>query len=345
MASFRKLKNGKYQATIFIGRDLDGKQIRKYITCETLKECKKAAAELEAQSNLSNISSMCFDVWISKWLEINEARLSPSTFLAYKMYSDVHLIPYFKRTKLNKITDIQITDFINTELKTISKCTVKKHFVFLRKVLFDALKNDSPMIGMSAPIPDKYKPHIVTTEEFKTIYELFKGDKYEIVILLAGLCGMRRGEIFGLRWKDVDFKNSELKIRNAVVTSKNGYVDKPPKSNNGIRDIKAPQIVMDKLKELKPNILGIDEKVMSQCPDSFTNYYINKMEKAELDIRFHDLRHYHATWLYENGIPDLYVAERLGHDVKVLKGIYQHLGVDKKKSLDKSIANSLNNII
>lgn len=54
-------------------------------------------------------------------------------------------------------------------------------------------------------------------------------------------------------------------------------------------------------------------------------------------IRFHDLRHYHANWLYSQGIPDQYAAKRLGHDIQTLKTIYQHLGVDKKEEIDNNI--------
>ena len=67
--------------------------------------------------------------------------------------------------------------------------------------------------------------------------------------------------------------------------------------------------------------------------------------KAQLNVqsvkipkfRFHDLRHYHATSLYENNIADQYAAERMGHDIKVLKGIYQHLGLNKKKEEDEKV--------
>ena len=73
-------------------------------------------------------------------------------------------------------------------------------------------------------------------------------------------------------------------------------------------------------------------------PDSYTSYLSKLAETEKLPkIRLHFLRHYHATWLYENDVPDHLSAERLGHDIKVLKKIYQHLGVEKKKEINRKI--------
>jgi integrase len=68
---------------------------------------------------------------------------------------------------------------------------------------------------------------------------------------------------------------------------------------------------------------------------------INLQESPLSDIRFHDLRHYHATFLHNNGIPDQYAADRLGHDIMVLKKIYQHLDQDTKKASDAKMMDLL----
>ena len=75
-------------------------------------------------------------------------------------------------------------------------------------------------------------------------------------------------------------------------------------------------------------------------PDSFSTNFGEWIQSKKLpDVTFHALRHYHATYLYEQGIPDKYVADRLGHDIVVLKQIYQHIGVDSEKALDEKIKN------
>ena len=73
-------------------------------------------------------------------------------------------------------------------------------------------------------------------------------------------------------------------------------------------------------------------------PDSFSSYFAEMVRENELpQVRFHDLRHYHASWLYARNIPDQRAAELLGHDIKVLKTIYQHLGLDRRVEIDDNI--------
>jgi integrase len=88
-----------------------------------------------------------------------------------------------------------------------------------------------------------------------------------------------------------------------------------------------------------------DNPIFTYNPHSFTKKFskiINDPEKKLPKIRFHDLRHYHASLLYKNNVPDLYAAERLGHDISVLKKIYQHLGLEEKKDLDNKVKNLFN---
>ena len=77
---------------------------------------------------------------------------------------------------------------------------------------------------------------------------------------------------------------------------------------------------------------------LQQNPHSFTKKYFKILAQRKLPkIRFHDLRHYHASLLYKNNVPDQYAAERLGHDIWVLKKIYQHLGLEENKELDQKV--------
>jgi len=87
----------------------------------------------------------------------------------------------------------------------------------------------------------------------------------------------------------------------------------------------------------QPNNEG-DHRIFNMRPDSYSSYFAEFIRDNNLPvIRFHDLRHYHASWLYARGIPDQYAAQRLGHDIAILKSIYQHLGLDKQIEIDDSI--------
>jgi len=121
MASFKKRPNGAYQAAIFIGRDENGKQMFKYVTRPTLKECKAAAREIEqelADGNLSNMVRVRVTAWIEEWIEINRHELSPSTVLLYKLYLKAHYAPFFKNMTLGAINNVHIEKFKAEKLKT-----------------------------------------------------------------------------------------------------------------------------------------------------------------------------------------------------------------------------------
>ena len=86
--------------------------------------------------------------------------------------------------------------------------------------------------------------------------------------------------------------------------------------------------------------------MFSTRPDNLSSEFSDRMKKIGLQgIRFHDLRHYYASWLYEQGIQDHIAAEIMGHDIMVLKQIYQHIGVDKKKEVFEHIRNLQDNKI
>lgn len=347
MASIKKNANGTYSATVYVGRDANGKNLRKYITKDTLKECKNAVRELEeevANSTLNNLSMMKMSDYMDKWLIINKPLLSSTTVKGYKMYIERHFKPAFGRMKVSQITEMHIKEYLAEKLDTLSSTTVRKHFFTLSKILYDAMKTKSPCIDIKPPKNAEFKPMIPTEDQFKEIYVTFKENSLEdeAIILLAGWCGLRRGEIFALKWDDIDEKDGTIRIDEAVALEEEGYQFdfKEPKSHNGIRTLAAPDYLIELLKTIKSSRSSIQHEIFTQNPHSFTKKYKRIiLEKNLPQVRFHDLRHYHASLLYKNNVPDLYAAERLGHDIWVLKKIYQHLGLEETKEIDQKVKN------
>jgi integrase len=260
------------------------------------------------------------------------------------MYVDKHFKPYFKNLKLNQINEIHVKQYINDKLKDLSPTTVRKHFLILRRMLQDVLKHKNPAKDIKPPTKEDYKPHVLTDGEFKKIHDFFKGHKYEPIILLAAWCGLRRGEIFALKWDDIDWEKAILRIDEASCITKEGnYIDKKPKSKNGLREIIVPDYLLDLLFKIRKSQKKIKPRIFNIRPDQCSSFFAQKIRENDLPpIRFHDLRHYHATWLYKQGIPDQYAAQRLGHDIQVLKGIYQHLDVDRQTELDEKVKSLYN---
>lgn len=344
MASIRKNSNGTYTATVYVGRDANDKMLRKYVTRPGLKEVKSAARELEedvASRDLSNVSIMKISYYMDAWLDINRPLLAPTTVKSYKGYVENHFKPFFGRLKMHQITELHIKAYIAEKIPDLSATTIRKHFFTLQKMFRDALKYKSPCLGVKPPKPSDFKPVVPTEKQFDDIHKAFTnaGPEYETAILLAGWCGLRRGEIFALKWDDIDEEKGFIRVDEAMALKEDKYEFelKDPKSSKGMRDVPAPEGLIERLTAIKQKQKSIRHRVFTINPDQFTRKYNRIIKKLGLKIRFHDIRHYHASILYKNNVPDLYAAEKLGHDIWVLKRIYQHLGMDDKKEIDEKV--------
>lgn len=373
MASFRKNPNGTYTGTVYVGRDADGKMLREYVTRDTLKEAKAAAREIEndiASRDLSKVGKMKMSKYMDVWMDINKPFLAPTTIKSYKGYIKNHFKGYFGSMVVNQVTDIYIKDYMAKKLLILSPTTVRKHYFVLQKMFREALKNKSPCIGVKPPKENDYKPVLLTEKQFVDIRNAFAavGPEHEAVILLAGWNGMRRGEIFALKDDDIDEENGLVRVDEALALKEEDYTFEltDPKSDRGIRDIATPDYLIELLLKIieknkkkriakqkkSKKVVSLSDKradaetaypIFSITPSGWSGLYTKVVTTKNLPkVRFHDLRHYHASFLYKNKVPDLYAAERLGHDIWVLKKIYQHLGLEERKNMDDKVRNLLN---
>lgn len=361
MASIRKRPNGTWQAAIYVGRDAKGKQLFEYVTRDSQKECKAAAREIEqelAEGRLTKIPNMRLSAWIEQWLEINKDRLSPSTVALYTTYAKLHYAE-IGHLKLNQLNEIQLTKFMTSKLKTMSRASVRRLMSALKKMLFDALKHKSPAKDIALPDPEKNPIRLLTDKEMEQIHNDVRGTRDEPIILLAAWCGLRRGEIFALKWDDIDWAKGVVRVdESRCITEENDYIDKRPKSENGVREVVVPEYLLNLLEDLKKSQMQVSDKpkkkskvkktekenkearIFDMRPDSWSSYFAKLVrDKNWPEISTHSLRHYHASWLYAQNIPDQYAAARLGHDIQILKSIYQHLGLDKRHEIDDNIRN------
>ncbi len=372
MASFRKNPNGTYTGTVYVGRDADGKMLREYVTRDTLREARAAARKIEndiESRDLSKVGKMKMSKYLDVWMDINKPFLAPTTIKSYNGYIKNHFKGYFGNMAVNQITDLHIKDYIAKKLLTLSPTTVRKHFFVLQKMFREALKNKSPCIGVKPPKANDYTPTLPTEEEFDLIRHAFAaiGPEHEAVILLAGWNGMRRGEIFALKDDDIDEENGRIRVDEALALKEDDYTFelKDPKSDKGRRDIATPDYLTELLLKIiesnkkkraakskgREKVVSLTDKradaetaypIFSITPDGWSSLYADVIAANDLPkVRFHDLRHYHASFLYKNNVPDLYAAERLGHDIWVLKRIYQHLGLKERQDMDNKVKNLL----
>lgn len=151
------------------------------------------------------------------------------------------------------------------------------------------------------------------------IHDVVKGTRDKPIFLLAAWCELRRGEVLALKWNDLDWEKGTLRVRvdeSYCINDNNLYEDKRPKSENGIRVVAIPEYLMNLPEELrkakfgklepvkKVKILDHDQpknegdyRIFNMRPNSYSSYFAEFIRANNLPaIRFHDLRHYHASW-------------------------------------------------
>ena len=173
------------------------------------------------------------------------------------------------------------------------------------------------------------KIEVLTEAELADLLEHLKGHWLYMPTLLAAGTGLRRGEVLGLRWQDVDFKKGTLQVTQAVEIVGGKIAIKPPKTERSSRTIKLPEALKSQLgrhrkeqleQRLKVGLGGRSELFFTRSlgepvnPDWLTEPFAKRVKAAGLKpITFHGLRHTHITLLLKSGVPVHVVSARAGH--------------------------------
>lgn len=309
------------------------------------KMLKARVDELEYQikNNLYlDESNATLEEYLLEWHKTYTQKLAETTQQLYKMYIDKHIAPGIGTLRVKEIKPMQLQQFYNEKMKSgMSGNTVGKLHTFLNRALGDAIKNRliryNPCEGVEKPKSRKNPIGICDEDNFFTLLEKTKGTYDEICILLAGVCGLRRGEVFGLRLSDIDFKKCTISIVQTMTRFSGEWIIKPPKSESGQRRIQVPQFVIDAINNYLTSLEVVPERIMGKyTPDYYSKHFRKLLASHQLPhIRFHDLRHFNATIMLKYGVPDKIASERLGHSrVQVTREVYQHVlsDMDKKAS-------------
>jgi len=219
------------------------------------------------------------------------------------------------------------------------------------RVLREALKHaviDGVLVANPAdrvPAPRRVRRELDVLDQAQTarLLELAKGTRLYIPVLLAVAAGLRRGEVLGLRWDDLDLRAGTLSVQQTLEATKHGLSLKPPKTPKSRRMVPLPAFAIEVLREHERlvaehrlqlgsayqnhNLVCAAPDGKPWNPDTLTPAFADFICRSDLPrIRFHDLRHGHATLLLKHGIHPKIVSERLGHaTVGLTLDTYSHV--------------------
>jgi integrase len=333
MATAKKLPSGSWRCQA--SKVIDGKKIRKSFTSADKRQAERLALEWQtdiAQSSANNITLL---EAYRRYIDAKRNVLSPSTVRAYEKLSKYSLqdVMHFK---VDKLTIEILQRSINIYAADHSPKSVRNCSGLLSAVL----KMFRPGFNLNVTLPQKEKKtvYIPTDEDMKTVFKIIKDTEYEIPVMLAAFAGMRQGEICALTSDDV---KGDLVIINKslVLTPEGELINKSPKTFSSYRTVEIPNVLAEKLKDLKGKIVRLTPRALS--------IGFGRMLKRNNipHFRFHDLRHYYVSTLHSIGIPDKYIMAQGGWSTNhVMQTVYNHVLADKKSEFSSKASSHFDNI-
>lgn len=378
MASYKILssreedKLPRIKITVELGYDARGKRIRRHktVTVNSLSErvIQKAitAFELDVSNDKpTEYNDITYQDATNLWLKNHVSGLAEKSRRAYE-WNIAESVRFFGNIKVKNMKKINFVEFknhlIDNDIKVAKGIFDTSKAVLTKMVEWEMIdRNPSQGITMNK---SKSKMDFYNKKEINQLFEVLNecDAKHRLIIKLAILSGMRRAEIAGLTIENVDFKNNRIHVKhNLNYSKKDGYYLGPTK-NKKERTLVMPPVFMMELKafvfEVRKNKLALGDKnrTLPGMNLVFANYngypneesHISKTFLKILDlhnlrrIRFHDLRHSHASLLLSLGEKMKVIQERLGHSsITLTMDTYSHLTEED----EQSAANLLNDIL
>ena len=326
----RRLPSGQYHVRLRLG----GETI--YITRPTEREA-TAAAKLVKAEYVNGIrthigsSSTLYDV-VGDYIDARAAVISPSTLRGYQAYQRTRFQAYMQRP----VSSIKWQQMINEEARLgVSPKTLKNAWGLVRSAL--AAIGMEASVRLPAQIPRE--KDWLTMDEIRTFSDAIRGQPGEIGALLA-LCSLRRSEIYGLQWEDVDLEADRIRVHRSLVLGE----DAAPVLRQQNKTAASTRTVPIMIEQLHDALAAVEDKTGPVVPGNIGTLrkQISRACKAAglPDVGVHGLRHSFASMCYALGVPEL-AAMQLGgwSDYQTMRRIYTHLSEkDREKSADRIAA-------
>ena len=360
------------QKSIATGISVTGNNKRKAIDVRNsiLAEWKEKITE--------NYQDILFSDYLKRWLETVKHAIDETTYSSYKATIDNQICPYFAKheIKLDELEPHHIQDFytwkMNKAKRKVNANTIRHYHANIHKALGDAVRakyiqrNPAGKEHITLPKVVPFKADFYTVEEMHTLLEAIKGHKIETPVYLASWFGLRRGELLGLRWQDIDFDTMTLSV-NGVITDKgndsrseNIKYRPRAKTATSLRTLPLTPEVSEFLLHLKNvqannyklagnsyNTKWIDFICVDAIGDLIKPEYLSRAFRLFLirnglrHIRLHELRHSNASLLLDNGVDMRMLQLWLGHSNFNTTVGYAHHRVDRKRELGSVLSKAL----
>ena len=340
--SIRKRKDGRWEGRYTAGHDPEtGKAIYKNVLGKTQAEVKEKLKQAigEAQAlDIAKAGKYTVGEWMEVWFQdYAKIKVRPSSHQTYQGYIHNHIRPNIGDIPLEKLTSLDLQKFYKKLLTTgrvdrveakgqpkgLSAKTVRN----IHQILSSALKLaqgqrlilTNPAEGCALPRVEHQEMKTLTTVQLASFFrEARESGVFELYYLELAT-GLRRGELLGLKWEDIDLERGDLRVRRQISRINGEVVEAPLKTKNAYRTLPLAEDTVSVLKEQRRKV-GNSPWVFPSpnggpiSPDSVLHMLHRVLKRAGLPkVRFHDLRHTFATLALQNGVDVKTVSGMLGH--------------------------------
>jgi integrase len=328
---------------------------RRYVSGKTREQVRHKLTEAMANRDRGIVyddENLTVEEYLDCWFSDSvRGTVRESTYSRDRYLATNHVKPALGRLKLKNLNALHLQGLYRERLDSgLSGSTVQKMHHVLHKALAQAVRwtliPRNPADDVKAPTPTPKEMHPLSAEEARRLLDTARGDRLEALYVLAIHTGMRRGELLGLKWDDIDLENATVRVRRTLTRIDNGkrLALGPPKNKQSRRTIRLTERAVEALRSHLEQQLGEIDALGDLYKDQglvFTTgagTLINPsnlrqrslaplLKRAGLpQITFHDLRHTCASLLFQRNVHPKFVQELLGHaSVAITLDTYSHM--------------------
>ncbi len=361
-----------YYVSMELGRDENGKRIKQYRTFPTLAAARNglrdfhAGLERELERKLAPAQELDLSHWLEYWMDsIVRPNRAETTVYAYQKIIDNHIDPALGTVPLKRLTPKMVQEYYTETQRAngLSSNTMRRHHDLLSSALRSAVRQDvipaSPMERVEPPRVRTTESYFYNNQELKLLYQKIEGNILELAVKLAGSLGMRREEICGLKWENVDLQRHLVLIREARTAYGATIVQKETKNRSSVRTLYLPDEVyllleQEQARQQQERCLQsptynptdhviLDAKGVPYSPNALSLAFTRFVKKNDLPrLTFHGLRHTFATIASCQGASLFDIGKALGHSTPATTGrIYTHLVDRTHEELVQRVSDAL----
>lgn len=356
----RKRGKAAWSIILELPREADGSRRQKWHTVHGTKkdaerELARLITEIETGAYVEPTKYTVAEL-LERWLvDYAKPNVAGKTYERYAEIVRNTLTPALGHHPLTRLQPLHIQSFYSDMLQNgrkgsrggLSAQTVRHYHRVLHKALRDAVRwrllARNPADAVEAPRVVRKEMKVLDASQVGHLLESANGSRFYIPVLLAIATGLRRGEILALSWEDVDLDAGILTVRRSLEHTRSGIRFKQPKTSRSRRVVALPEMAIEPLRRHKEEqalqklMLGPSYQdtglVCTEAdgrmivPDHVTRVFPAMLKQAGLPhVRFHDLRHTHATLMLQLGIHPKIVSDRLGHStINLTMDTYSHV--------------------